>query len=92
MALEDCSVLCDGVIDCGVLCDGVIDCGVFTGQPLILLTSWLDFTYFNFTARKIKLTFKLRLASVAGAVIEATARPDFEDFLRTRSPGEVVTG
>ena len=33
MALEDCSVLCDGVIDCGVLCDGVIDCGVFTGQP-----------------------------------------------------------
>ena len=28
-----------------------------------------------------------RLASVAGAVIEATARPDFEDFLRTRSPG-----
>ena len=34
----------------------------------------------------------LRLASVAGAVIEATARPDLEDFLRTRSPGEVVTG
>ena len=33
-----------------------------------------------------------RLASVAGAVIEATARPDLEDFLRTRSPGEVVTG
>ena len=34
----------------------------------------------------------IRLASVAGAVIEATARPDFEDFLRTRSPGEIVTG
>ena len=33
-----------------------------------------------------------RLASVAGAVIEATARPDLEDFLRTRSPGEVITG
>ena len=32
------------------------------------------------------------LASVAGAVIEATARPDLEDFLRTRSPGEVITG
>ena len=31
-----------------------------------------------------------RLASMAGAVIEATARPDLEDFLRTRSPGEVV--
>ncbi len=33
-----------------------------------------------------------RLASVAGAVIEATARPDLEDFLRTRSPREVVSG
>ena len=32
------------------------------------------------------------LASVAGAVIEATARPDLEDFLRTRSPGEVING
>ena len=31
-----------------------------------------------------------RLASMAGAVIEATARPDLEDFLRTRSPGEVI--
>ena len=27
---------------------------------------------------------------MAGAVIEATARLDFEDFLRTRSPGEVI--
>ena len=29
---------------------------------------------------------------MAGAVIEATVRQDFEDFLRTRSPGEVVSG
>ena len=29
---------------------------------------------------------------VACPVIEATARPDLEDFVRTRSPGEVVTG
>ncbi len=35
---------------------------------------------------------QLRLTSVAGAVIEATARPDLEDFLRTRSPGEVING
>ena len=29
--------------------------------------------------------------SVAGPVIQAIGRPDFEDVLRTRSPGEVVS-
>ena len=38
----------------------------------------------------LKYLILLGLASVAGAVIEATARPDLEDFLRTRSPGEVI--
>ena len=39
----------------------------------------------------VKIREPVRLASVAGAVIKATARPDLEDFLRTRSPGEVVS-
>ena len=30
------------------------------------------------------------LGSVAGPVIQAIGRPDFEDVLRTRSPGEVT--
>ena len=65
-------------------------------SDIVRFCSHLRLAAFGPCARPLFLdTFKSKhegLASVAGAVIEATARPDLEDFLRTRSPGEVING
>ena len=39
----------------------------------------------------LEYTFKIGWGIVAYPVLQAIGRPDFEDVLRTRSPGEVVS-
>ena len=47
--------------------------------------------YFNLEKFRVVEKFGVRCGIVACPVIQAIGRPDFEDGLRTRSPGEVIS-
>ena len=55
----------------------------------------MHFSVYSFSGYRQLLSLNKKMESwgiVACPVIQAIGRPDFEDVLRTRSPGEVVSG